>query len=536
MITEFVQGIFKKDYIIGLDIGSSSVKLAQFIKKEDGLHLLRLNLIEIEQTGDESASEEQRTSALRNLLKSVDLEKSKVIASINCPQTAIKKVITPYMPKSELRAGIMLEAKNYFPFPTDQSLLDFQILGDVIEQGVRKYEVVIAVSPIKTVNKYLLLLEKAGIKPAAFVPSAFLLQQSAGYAAQIKHGEARCLIDIGAYNTELIIAKGKYLVFSRKIPIAGNDFTKAMMQVLVSDRGRLQLSFEEAEKIKRQVGFPAEGESRIIDGKISTAQILSMLRAPLEQLSAEIERCLDYYREESGGSKIDSIVLFGGGASLGGLNQYLAEALGMEVRLGDSLEGIQAESEAIPERSRLSHRSEQAIGCALSGAGGINLLPAEFKDQAKKVLKRGTLEAVSAAVILILIFIFAGMKIQLSNYEKRISVGKLELSSLEPQLKIARSEQLMNKLLADEPYWEDVFLELSNLIPDNIYLTNLSMQNNIIKMKGIVVSTKDEVKLVSDFILVLERGIFNNLKLLGTRNLGQNSGAEFELRCWLDSQ
>jgi len=243
-----LKGIFQKDYIIGLDIGSTCIKLAQFVKKDDGLHLLRLDLAEFKHPDDKGTSEGEVILALKNLFRGIDIKKSKIIVSINCPQTAIKKITTPYMPKSELRAGIMLEAKNYFPFPIDQSLLDFQILGDVVENGIRKYEVVIAVSPIATVNRYLSLLEKAGIKPAAFVPSAYALQKSADYAAQDKQANTRCLIDIGAYSTELIIIKGKYVMFSRKIPVAGNDFTKAMTQGLVSDRGKLQLSYDEAEK------------------------------------------------------------------------------------------------------------------------------------------------------------------------------------------------------------------------------------------------------------------------------------------------
>jgi len=60
----------------------------------------------------------------------------------------------------------------------------------------------------------------------------------------------------------------------------------------------------------------------------------------------------------------------------------------------------------------------------------------------------------------------------------------------------------MSGILANEPYWEDVLRDLSNLIPDNIYLTNFSMQNNLINIKGIVIPSKDEVKLVSDFVLV----------------------------------
>lgn len=316
--------------------------------------------------------------------------------------------------------------------------------------------------------------------------------------------------------------------------MAGRDFTKAMTGVLISDRGRIQLSWEEAEKIKRQTGIPEAGESRIIEDKISTTQILAMLRTPIEQLTSEIERCFDYYREETGGGKIDAVVLLGAGASLAGLIKSLSEGLGIRVMLGDPLEGLIAEKDAVPERDKIAHQLGLAIGAALSAPGGINLLPPEIKEKTKRVVRRGTLEAVSTAVILILILLYAGMKIKLSNFQKRIAVGRLELSSLEPQLKTARIQTFADKLLAQEPYWEDIFKELSNLMPGEVYLTNISMRDNIITMKGIVNAKKDEEKIVSNFILVLERGLFNNVHLVGTRDLGTNAGTEFELRCGVD--
>lgn len=229
--------LFKKDYVIGLDIGSSSIKLAQFIEKEDGLHLVHADLKEIKQTGDNILDEKETLSILRYLFKDINTKKSKIIVSINCPHTAIKKVIAPYIPVAELREGIRLDAKNYFPFPIDQSLLDFEILGDVVEKGIRKYEVLIGVSPKKTVSKYLSLLEKIGIKPHSFVTSSYVLQSLVEYAYS-KETKTRCFIDIGQLYTELIVVQSGHLMFTRKIPVAGRDFTNAMTVGLLSDRGK----------------------------------------------------------------------------------------------------------------------------------------------------------------------------------------------------------------------------------------------------------------------------------------------------------
>ena len=525
--------IFKKDHIIGLDIGTSSIKIAQFAKKEDGLHLIKAELKEIKPTGDATLYEKEVTSSLKMLFKGINLEKSKVIAHINCPMTTIKVVRAPYMPKAELHDGIKLEVKNYFPFPIDNSSLDYEILGDVVEKGVRKYEVAVAVSPTTTVNKFLSLLDKAGIKPASFVPCAYALQKIAYHLPKTNENSATCLVDIGELHTELAILRGKSLMFSRKIPVSGNDFTKSMTEALVSDRGKTELSMIEAEKIKREVGIPVDAEVKIIDDKISTAQISSMLRAPLEQLASEIERCFDYYREETGGGKIDALILFGGGASLTGLIKFLSEELGIEVKLGDPAEGLKMEKAAIPERAKTSHRLNLAMGAALGQAKGINLLPEKIKGATKTVVTRGSIEVIATAIVLISVLLYIGMGIKVNNFEKRITAAHLELSSLQHAFKKAEAHHAANMVLVDEPHWEDTFKELSNLIPADIYVANISMENDVITMKGIV-AARDGEHILSEFILTLEKGIFKNVKLVRTKELIDKSGNEFELKCWVD--
>lgn len=527
-----LKNLFKKEYIIGLDIGSSSVKIAQFAKREDGLHLLRAELSEIPTAEDDEAREKEILSALKHLFRGIDAKKSIIITTIDCPQTAIKKVTTPYMPKAELRQGISLEAKNYFHFPIDQATLDFEILGDIVEKGVRKYDCLVGVSPVNTVNRYLALLGKAGIKSSSFVSSSYSLHKLWEHLAAGRD-ETACLINIGESHTELIISKGKYLMFTRNIPIAGSDFTKAMTGLLVSDMGKTQLTMEEAEKIKRETGMPLQSDTRIIDNKIPAVQILAMLRSPAEQLVSEIDRCFDYYREESGGAKVGSVMLCGGGASLTGLIKFLSDALGMEVRLCDPLEGLKIEKDAVRERDRILHRLDMAVGAAMTEAKGINLLPAEIKDQTQRTIKRGTIEAIVTAVVIISVLFFVGMRIKINNFNKRISTAKLELSSLQTEIKKAEGIRLAEMVLKDEPYWEDIFKELGSLIPDEVIIENIKMSDNRLHIKGII-SSADGQQILSGLIVTLENGLFSNAKLIESRNLPDRPGVEFEITCWID--
>ncbi|MFA5117252.1 MAG: pilus assembly protein PilM [Candidatus Omnitrophota bacterium] len=497
--------MFKKNLIIGLDISPSSIKAAQFEKKDDGLHLLRLDLKEVKHAGsDAGACEEEVIGALKELMKDIDMHKATVVASVNCSQTVLRKVTAPYMPKAELCEGVKLESKNYFPFSIEQFIFDFEIRGESVDNGVRKYDLIVAVSPEQTVNKYLALLEKAGVKPASFVPFSYALLRSAE-SLYCRQGQTQCFVDIGEFGVELIVCKGKDFVFNRKIPVKGDDFTKALRNTLPSGRS---------------------------DDPDST-QILSQELIALEQLAVEIEKSFDYYKEEGVGRKIDSVIVSGEAQLLGDIIKYLIQRLGVEARLGDSLTPLKASKEVIAGSASQTHRFALAIGAALSEGKGLNLLPVVIKEKAGRLLQRITIESVVIAIGLISVFSYIGMRIQLANFEKGISTANLELSSLQPQLKRLEEQNLASTILVDEPRWEDVFVELSNLIPDKAYIRLLKLEDNLITMDGVVPALDGE-QILSQFILALEKGLLNNVKLVESRNRGDVPGIEFELKCKVD--
>lgn len=504
-------------------MGHSSIKLVQLAKREAGLTLIKTQLKEI--------TPSNKLDVLKELLKEFDPKQTKIIAAFNCSETALRVITVPVMPKVELKAAIQHEAKNYFPFPIEDCAFDFEIIGEVQDKGIKKNRVMVAASPKKTIDEILALFKKAGVTPFSLMPVSCALQKLA-VSTRPSRGQIECLIDIGGKHSELIIVRSKELIFSRKVPIAGDDFTAALTGVLVSERGRTALSLPEAEQIKREIGIPRPDEEKIIGGKISTSQILSMLHSPLEQFAGEINRCFDYYREETGGAIVKSIVLFGRGAELKGLANSLSEEWGIPVQLGNPLEGLRLEAQLIrPDEGFAPYAA--ALGTALSQGSGINLLPVEIKEEIQRAVKRATVQSISIAVVLTLAFFYIGMRIQLGNFQKRISVAQFERESLRHELERVAEQSVVHSVLGDEPYWDDLFKELSNVIPSTIYLNNLEMRNQIITMKGTIVST-DREGILSDFIRDLEAGLFKNVKLVTRREKPDRSATEFTLEAGWD--
>lgn len=476
--------IFKKENLVGLDIGSSSMKIAHFTDTKEGLRLTRAELREYKRSADGQVTDDEMLASLKAILGDINLKKTRFIVNIDSAETAIKKITAPYMPRKELTDGVKLEADNYFPFSTAGSILDFEITGDVVEKGVKKYDLIVGVSPRKTVEKYLAILGKAGIRPSSVIPSSYALWRTALRQPTEKGAAAVCSMDIGELYNQLIITKGRDLVFARKLPISGNDLKKNMDE-------------------------------------------------SLDLLIKEIERCLSYFREISRDGKVDTLILYGGGACFEGITGPLSEGLGMEVKFGDPLSGINTEKDAVREKEKVSYRLGAAIAAALSDVKGINLLPLEIKEEVKRVFKRGTMEAAATAALIASILFYIGMETKADNLSKRVAAAKQEVSSLSRAAKLAEAKRLAQTVLSDEPYWEDIFYELGGLVNSRIVLDSVSMDNKVITITGTVDSPEGQ-QILADFMIRMEKGIFNSVKLIESRNILETPGVEFTISCQVD--
>jgi len=520
--------------VIGLDIGSSSVKMVELVHREDGLAMIRHEFREVGHSQNPAERESELLDALKALLRGIDRKRVKFVVSFNTPKTVMRILAFPPMPKAELKNALRLQAAQYLPFPVDEGVaLEFETRGPVDERGGKKVQVVVVISPKKAIDQALAPLKKAGIRPASLVPVPLALQKLGGSTAA-GGNRIRCLVEIGDRLTELVILKGRRLLFSRKISIGGRDFTQAMTGALLSDRGKTQLTWAEAEQMKREFGLPPGSGLEMIGDKISATQLLSMLRSPLEQLANEIGRCFDYYREETEGERIELLELFGRGALLKGLREYLAENLGVEVKMGDPVGSLKIQGQVLKPEEGFSQYAV-AMGAALMAEGGINMLPAEIKEETQRMMRRATIKSATVAGVLILSFFYIGMKIQLGNFQKRIDVARLELQSLRFQLQEVETLRWARKLLAEEPYWEDAFKEISNMVPSRLYLTEFAMEGipKRFTLKGSIGSLEKE-EILSRFIRELEQGVFKEVRLLRTEEKEDRLGSEFELEGGVD--
>lgn len=524
-------GIKKKNIYIGIDIGSSMIKAVEIEVEFSGeLTLKRANVV-------------GRADGIKKAISGMSLKGAKVIGVADCPLTCVRRLSVPVMPEKELNEAIKWEAKDNISCPIEEVSLGYEAGEEIEEAGIKKLNVKLAVCPNNTVEGLIKLLREAEIEPVSITEPPLAMEFLAR-RQNLNRQETTAIIDIGAEFTRIDILKNGLLMFHRKINCAGAAITKAMTSPLVSEQGRVELNAEDAEKIKIKYGIPTEVTSDLIEGRISASQLMSLARPAIERLLQEIERSLEYYREESGGDKVISAALFGGGAYLKGLVGFLQDGLGIFVSTGDPLKGINVKKGIAEDTLSASSVLAVAIGAALSEGKGINLLPIELKQKTVRTFEHAAVESVVAAVIVSLILTFIGMRIQSASYEKKIDAGNFELRTMLPQLEtvlnyeclkdeISQRRALIDRALSNIPTWNDVFRELSNKIPNEAVLTEMKMEDNELFLKGEIHGTpKNREELLSNLIAALDGEVFGQISLVNAKmDESENARLEFEIKC-----
>jgi type IV pilus assembly protein PilM len=311
--------------IIGIDIGSSSVKLVQLREVKGGYALQSLGIAPLpaEAIVDNAIMDSSSVvEILRNLVESHKVKTKNVATSVSGHSVIIRKIQLPIMTEEEMEASIQWEAEQYIPFDISEVNIDFQILGPDAKDPAQMNVVLVAAKK-DFVNDYLAVFSECGLEPKVMDVDSFAMEN----AFEANYGDEEvpvlALVNIGASAMNVNVLKEGVSVFTRDIQVGGNMFNEELQK-------RLGLSGEDAETAKLGGEVP-EAEA---------GQVEEVLRDAAESLAQEIQRSLDFFAATSADEKVQKLFICGGCSRHPAVRDALLRRLDIPVEVLDPFRGI----------------------------------------------------------------------------------------------------------------------------------------------------------------------------------------------------
>jgi type IV pilus assembly protein PilM len=343
-----------KKSMVGVDIGSSSVKAVELQGKNGDFQLVSLGYegLQPDSVVDGQIMELNAvSSAIGNIFTEHKIKTTKVAAGVNGHSVIVKNIVLPQMSEEELQESFAWHAEEHIPFDISDVNLDYHVTGSSPDA----IHVLLAACKRDKIANLKQAIQLAGKQPAVIDVDAFALQNcyELNYAPQA--GQVVALLNIGASTTNINILNGDRSVFTRDATFGGNQYTSLLQK-------ELGLTFDQAEQVKRGMPLPDNVEPRDIEPILDTVSDI---------LALEIQKTMDFYRAtvEDGEEAVQQILVSGGGSKLEGLIEFLSTRFEIPVEVFDPFRRIRVDSRVFdPDYMReIVPEMAIAVGLALRG-------------------------------------------------------------------------------------------------------------------------------------------------------------------------
>lgn len=327
-----------KKSVLGIDIGTTTIKIAQITTKADQHILDTYGLVTVSFEIDENKEDviAKTASVLKSLMQKAGVTTNRVVASLPNSAVFTSAIEMPQLAEKELQSAVEFEAKKYIPLPLSEMRLSWSILEKTVDGKTR---VLLTAVPVSILNNYLKIFQLAQLEPLALEIEALALVR-----ALIDNNKGNILlIDIGAKATHLNITENGNLVLTRNIPVGGDTIT-----LKIADS--LRISMSRAEQFKKDFGLK------------QASLIPEAIKPILMSIKNEVRQLQSIYLARA--KRFDKIIMVGGSANLPGLTEFFSD-LGLPVTSGDPLSRLTYPAEIKPILSQYATNLAVAIGLGL---------------------------------------------------------------------------------------------------------------------------------------------------------------------------
>ncbi|BDG09028.1 type IV pilus assembly protein PilM [Anaeromyxobacter paludicola] len=348
----------KTKLAVGLDIGSSSVKLVQLKPRKGGYTLTAFGSAPLppEAIVDGALMNSSAiVEAIQQVMNEQHVRAKNVAIGVRGHSVIIKKISLPRMSQEEVDESIQWEAEQYIPFDVKDVNIDTQILSD---QGdaAGQMDVLLVAAKKDMINDYTAVCAEAGLTVSVVDVDAFAVQNAFEANYELPPKDTVVLINVGASVTNINILSGGTTTFTRDVTMGGNAFTEEIQK-------QLNISYEEAEALK--VGGQGEMDA------VVPQEVERVIQGVADQLGSEIQRSLDFFASTAPDSRIARVYLSGGAARIAALFKTIEQRAAVPVEILNPFKNIDIDNRQFDPNVMMgvAPSAAVAVGLALRGPG-----------------------------------------------------------------------------------------------------------------------------------------------------------------------
>jgi type IV pilus assembly protein PilM len=344
----------KKKELVGIDIGSSSVKVVQLKDNKGSYQLLNAGILPlpseaiVDNTLMDSAS---IAMTINNLVTSLGIKIKDVVCSISGNSVIIRKIVLPAMPQEELEDQISWEAEQYIPFDINDVNMDFQILSPD-SNDPSKMNVLLVASKKDIINDYVSVFSSAGMQLSVVDVDSFAVQNAFEVNHDFSAESILALVNIGASVMNINVIKDGITLFTRDVQMGGNLYTEEIQK-------QLGLSSQDAETAK------------MLAHETGNEQVRTVILKVNETITQEIRRSLDFYNSTASDDRISAVFVSGGCSKVVNLISTISEKVDLPVEIINPFAKLKYnEKEFDPEYlQEIGSQMAVSVGLALRRVG-----------------------------------------------------------------------------------------------------------------------------------------------------------------------
>jgi type IV pilus assembly protein PilM len=311
---------------VGLDIGSSSIKVVTARTSKKGVNLLNFAIEPLPpQTIVDGTIMNQSAvvDGIRELFARLKIRQKDVALAIAGHSVIIKKIAVPQMSDDELQEQIPWEAEHHIPFAKDDVEIDWQVINKQNASG--QMELVLVAAKKEVVHDYAAVAREANLVPRVIDVAAFSVQNAFELNYQTTSGETVVLVNIGAAISNINIVKDGMSAFTRDVTIGGNAFTEEIQK-------QLNVSHDEAEAYKVGGSHDEHG--------VVPQEVERIMESVADVMAGEFQRSLDFFLATSADANVTKIFLSGGSAKVAALHRSIEKRSRLPVEVVDAWKRI----------------------------------------------------------------------------------------------------------------------------------------------------------------------------------------------------